>query len=62
LRSIVPRDTGDTYQELLTQLAKASGIETPTHEDLVRIDRTRKKKGSNDDWTHRACWGSLIKS
>jgi transposase len=52
LRSIVRRDTGETYQEFLTQLAKASGIETPTREDLARIDRTRKKKGSNDDWTH----------
>jgi transposase len=52
LRSIVRRDTGDTYQEFLTQLAQASGIETPTREDLARIDRKRTKKGSNDDWTH----------
>jgi transposase len=52
LRSIVRRDTGDTYQEFLTQLAQASGIETPTREDLARIDRKRAKKGSNDDWTH----------
>src|SRR5215218_276111 len=52
LRSIVRRDTGETYQGFLTQLAHASGIETPTREDLARIDRKRKKKGSNDDWTH----------
>ncbi len=52
LRTIVRRDTGETYQEFLTQLAQASGIETPTRADLARIDRTRKKKGSNDDWTH----------
>src|SRR5918995_3170578 len=52
LRSIVRRETGETYQEFLTQLAHASGIETPTREDLARIDRKRKKKGSNDDWTH----------
>jgi transposase len=52
LRSIVRRDTGDTYQEFLTQLAQASGIETPTRADLARLDRTRPKKGSNDDWTH----------
>ncbi len=52
LRSIVRRDTGETYQEFLTQLAQASGIETPTRDDLARIDRHRKKKGSNDDWTH----------
>ena len=52
LRSIVRRDTGETYQEFLTQLAQASGIETPTRADLARLDRKRKKKGSNDDWTH----------
>ena len=52
LRSIVRRDTGETYQTFLTQLAQASGIETPTRADLARIDRKRKKKGSNDDWTH----------
>lgn len=52
LRSIVRRDTGETYQDFLTQLAQASGIETPTRADLARLDRKRKKKGSNDDWTH----------
>jgi len=52
LRSIVRRDTGEGYQEFLTQLAKASGIETPTREDLARIDKNRKNKGSNDDWEH----------
>lgn len=52
LRSIVRRDTGESYQEFLTQLAQASGIETPTREDLAWLDRKRKHKGSNDDWTH----------
>jgi transposase len=52
LRSIVRRDSGESYEEFLTTLAKASGISTPTHADLARIDRKRKKKGSNDDWTH----------
>jgi transposase len=52
LRSIVRQDTGETYQDFLTKLAQASGIETPTRADLARIDRKRKKKGSNDDWTH----------
>src|SRR5229473_927105 len=50
MRSIVRRDTGETYQEFLTQLAKASGIETPTREDLVRLDRKRKKRTSNKEW------------
>ena len=53
LRSIVRRDTGDSYQEFLTKLAKESGIETPTREDLARLDRKRAKKGSNKDWQHR---------
>ena len=52
LRSIVRRDSGESYEEFLTTLAKASGIGTPTRADLARIDRKRKKKGSNDDWTH----------
>jgi len=52
LRSIVRRDTGDSYQEFLVKLAKESGIETPTREDLARLDRKRAKKGSNDDWTN----------
>jgi transposase len=52
LRSIVRRDTGESYEDFLTGLAQASGIETPTRDDLARIDRKRKNKGSNDDWTH----------
>ena len=50
LRSIIRRDTGESYDEFLTGLAKASGIETPTREDLIRVDKKRKKKGSNKDW------------
>ena len=50
MRSIVRNDNGQSYEEFLKGLAKASGIETPTREDLARIDRERKKKASNDDW------------
>jgi transposase len=49
LRSIVRRETGESYHDFLTQLAKTSGIDTPTRADLARLDRKRKKKGSNDD-------------
>src|SRR5256885_10087449 len=52
MRSIVRRDTGESYTEFLTKLAKASGIETPTQEDLARMDRKRTKTTSNEDWTH----------
>src|SRR5712672_3315740 len=52
MRSIVRRDTGESYQEFLTGLAQASGIATPTHADLARLDRKRKKKTSNEDWKY----------
>ena len=50
MRSIVRRDNGASYEEFLTGLAKQSGIETPSREDLARIDRKREKKTSNEDW------------
>ncbi len=50
MKSIIRRADGRTYEEFLTDLAKASGIETPTREDLSRLDRKRDKKGSNADW------------
>ena len=52
MRSIVRRDTGESYEAFLTGLAKASGIETPTREELARLDRKRKKTTSNKDWTN----------
>ena len=39
--SIVRRDTGETYQQFLTRLAAASGIETPTREALARLASAR---------------------
>ena len=50
MRSIVRRDTGERYEEFLTGLAKASGMETPTREQLARLDRKRKKRTSNKEW------------
>src|SRR5881396_562782 len=52
MRSILRRDTGESYQEFLTRLAVASGIKTPTREALARLDRRRKKRASNKDWTN----------
>src|SRR3989449_932264 len=49
MRSIVRRDNGESYEEFLKGLAKESGIETPTREDLARLDRQRKKKASNQE-------------
>lgn len=52
LRSIVRRDSGESYQEFLTRLAQESGIATPTRDELARRDRKRKKKSSNQEWEH----------
>ena len=52
LKAIVRRDTGENYQEMLSRLAKESGIETPTKAQLIAFDKKRKDKTlSNADWT-----------
>ena len=51
MKAIIRKDTGEGYQEYLRGLAKADGIEEPTAEDLVRMDRKRTgKKTSNEHW------------
>jgi transposase len=50
LRSLVRRDNGQKYDDYLKDLAQAAGIENPTREQLARLDRKRKKKGSNQEW------------
>src|ERR687897_3238389 len=51
LRRLVRRDTGEDYRQMLERLAKDSGIETPSTEDLIRFDRARKGKSlSNAEW------------
>ena len=52
MRSIVRRDSGEGYEEFLRRLAQESGIETPTREQLAKLDRKRAKKGSNADWVN----------
>src|SRR5579864_7889247 len=52
MKSLVRRDTGQAYEDYLRQLATAEGIEQATKEQLARLDRKRKKKASNDDWTN----------
>jgi transposase len=37
----------ETHEAVFTWM-----LQTPTRADLAHIDRKRKKKGSNDDWTH----------
>ena len=52
MKSLVRRDTGVTYDAYLRLLAEAEGIANPTKEQAARLDRKRKKKASNDDWTN----------
>ncbi len=52
MRSIVRRDTGESYQQFLTRLAAASGLKTPTRAALARLDRRRKKRTSNAEWVN----------
>src|SRR5208283_741848 len=44
LRTIVRRDNGESYREMLARMARESGIDTPSAEDLARFDRKRKGK------------------
>ena len=50
MKSIVRRDTGESYAEYLKRLAAAEGIDAKGAAALLRMDRKRKKKTSNDDW------------
>jgi transposase len=51
LRAIVRRDSGEGYREMLARMAVESGIETPTAEELIRLDRKRKGKTLSDaEW------------
>jgi transposase len=50
MKNIVRREDGQNYEEYLKGLAQAAGMENPTREQLARLDRKRKKKGSNQEW------------
>jgi len=52
MKSIVRRETGQSYEEFLGELARNAGIEDPSREDLAKLDRQRKKKGSNEEWVN----------
>src|SRR5450631_349574 len=50
MKSIVRRDTGESYMAYLKRLAEAEGIDAKDAAALLRMDRKRKKKTSNEDW------------
>lgn len=54
MKSIVRRDTGESYTAYLKRLAEAEGIDAKNASALLRMDRKRPKKTSNEDWQSRA--------
>jgi transposase len=52
MKSIVRRDTEESYTEYLTRLAESARLEASDEAALRRMDRRRKKKGSNQEWVN----------
>jgi transposase len=52
MRSIVRRDTGESYMEYLRRLAAEAGLDGTDDEAVRRMDRKRKKKTSNGEWVN----------
>ena len=50
MKSIIRRDTGETYLGYLKRVAEAEGGAAADAAGLRRLDRKRKKKTSNDEW------------
>src|SRR5216683_2206392 len=50
MKSIVRRDSGETYNAYLKRLAEAEGVDAKDAAALRRMDRKRAKKTSNEDW------------
>ena len=50
MKSIVRRDTQESYTDYLKRLAEAEGLEATDEAALRRMDRRRNKKGSNAEW------------
>ena len=52
MKSIVRRDTGESYTEYLRRLAEAEGLEQTDAAALRRMDRRRAKRTSNEEWVN----------
>jgi transposase len=52
MKSIVRRDTGESYTEYLRRLAEAEGLEQTDAAALRRMDRRRSKRTSNEEWVN----------
>ncbi len=61
MKTIVRKGSGEGYKGYLRRLAKESGIENPTEEELRRFDRNREgKKTSNEEWGKPHDWDAEI--
>lgn len=52
MRSIVRRDTGESYMEHLRRLATEAGLDGTDDGAVRRMDRKRKKKTPNEEWVN----------
>ena len=52
MRSIVRRDTGQSYMEYLRKLAAEAGIDASDDAAVRRMDRKREKKTPNAEWVN----------
>jgi len=54
MKTIVRRDTKESYPQFVQRLAEESGMENPTEEEARQFDRTRAgKRTSNKEWESR---------
>ncbi len=61
MKTIVRKDSGQSYQEYLKKLCQEQGIAQPTAEDCRRMDRKRKgRRTSNRDWKSKTDPGARI--
>lgn len=55
MKSIVRRDTGESWRKYIRRLAEEEGVEDPSDDDARRMDRRREsKKVSNEDWASKS--------
>jgi transposase len=52
MKSIVRRDTGESYMAYLKRLAAEAGIDPNDDAAVRQMDRKRRKKTSNEDWVN----------
>jgi transposase len=50
MKSIVRKDTDENWEQYVRRLAAEDGVEIQSKADLIRYDKQRKKKVSNDEW------------